>query len=308
LGVKQVLSWLPGDTETVIVGRDFLLADFAELLKSRDSYTKQIAFQQMALGWPWGLKNGTLAHYVRGERVLLAVGGARHFRLPKSLGLMPYEGCTLIAFTNNQRDRLDAFFKGASKEALKVEEIEGHRILVFQQRPESDIWTTFVGLPRPNLLLLATNIDYLKEVLSRLGGESGPRALPESEPQWQYVDTSAQFWGLRRFDRSQGDKDPSSPFWDPRKFVKSPWTDEQAIGLTFSYDPAHGKGPTITYLSGNPSSGREALLLRHEGRKFGISLRDLNATALRASYRLDDSTAPLWVFFLTYLLGHGIFV
>jgi hypothetical protein len=307
LDVQQALSWLPANTETVIVAKDFLLADFAELQKTHDSYTKEIAFQSLAL-WPLVLKNGELAAYVKGQRVLLAVEGARHFRAPKGFGLMPYEGCSLIAFASDQRDRLNAFFKLAPKAALKVEEIEGYRFRVLQQRSEDDIWTIFVGLPRPNLVLMATDLDYLKEVLSRLGGKSGPRALPKNGPEWQYVDTSAQFWGLRRFDRSGGDRDPSSPFWDPKKVVQSPWTDEQAIGLTFSYDPARGKGPTITYLSGDPSAGREALLLGYEGSKFGVALRELNGRAIQASYRVDNSTAHMFVFFLTYFLGHGIFV
>jgi hypothetical protein len=119
---------------------------------------------------------------------------------------------------------------------------------------------------------------------------------------------NAQFWGLRHFDRAGRDEDPSSPFWDPSKFVKSPWTDEQAVGLTFSYDPATGKGPTITYLSGNPSAAKEILSLRHEGNKFRSVVREIDTRAIAGSYSLEHPEAIMFTFYLTYLLGHGIFL
>jgi hypothetical protein len=141
-------------------------------------------------------------------------------------------------------------------------------------------------------------------------GKNGLRALPETLPEWRYVDTSTQFWGLRHFDRSQSqrDADPSSPFWDPRKFVKAPWTDEQAIGLTFSYDPATAKGPTITYLSGDPGAARETLSLKHERDRLGATLRDLDARAIMASYSLEHAEPLGFTFYLSYLLGHGDFL
>jgi hypothetical protein len=78
--------------------------------------------------------------------------------------------------------------------------------------------------------------------------------------------------------------------------------------LTFSYDPAAGKGPTITYLSVEPNSVRELLALRHEGDKFRSAVRELDARAIAGSYSLEHPEALLFTFYLTYLLGHGIFL
>jgi hypothetical protein len=308
LDAQQILSWLPPDTETVIVARDFTLPDPAVLEKTK-SYTQELAFSGLALRtWEGAYK--PLASYFKNQKVSLAMEGSRKFRPHGGLGLMPFEGCTLIIFDEQLSDRADQYFKAASATALRIEEVEGHKFLVFQNRLYSDtaLWTAFVGFAGPKLLLVATDMDYLRGVLSRTAGKNGVRALPDTLAEWGYVDTGAQFWGLRHFDRSGRDQDPSSPFWDPSKVVKSPWTDEQAVGLTFSYDPPNAKHPTITYLSGNPSAGKETLSLRHEGSKFGVSVRELDARAIVASYNLEHPEGNMFTFYLGAFLGHMIFL
>jgi hypothetical protein len=57
LDVQQVLSWLPTDTETVVVAKDFLLPDLARLQSNRELNTKEVGFQWTALG-AWGLRTG----------------------------------------------------------------------------------------------------------------------------------------------------------------------------------------------------------------------------------------------------------
>jgi hypothetical protein len=305
LDIQQVLSWLPPDTETVIVARDFTLPD-PETLQISRTYTQEWLFASLALR-TWGI-NAPLADYFEGQKVSLAVQGSRGFRSPKSLGFMLFEGCALIVFADRMNDRAERYFKATSNAALRVEEIEGHHIAVFQDRSESDTWTTLVGFAGPNVLLVATHSDYLREMLLRIKGKKGPKALPETLPEWGYVDVNAPFWGLRHFDRAGRDEDPSSPFWDPSKFVKAPWTDDQAIGLTFSYDPAAGKGPAITYLSGNPSAAKETLRLWYEGKRLPSVVREVDAKAIAGSYSLEHPEAIMFTFYLTYLLGHGIFL
>jgi hypothetical protein len=251
------------------------------VLEKTKLYTQELLFSGLTLrAWEGIYK--PLASYFKNQKVSPAIEGSRKFRTHHGLGLMPFEGCTLIIFDEQLSDRADQYFKATSSTALRIEEVEGHKILVFQNRRYLDTatWTNFVGFAGSNVLLVATDAGYLREVLSRIAGKNGVRAVPETLAEWGYVDSGAQFWGLRHFDRSGRDQDPSSPFWDPSKVVKAPWTDEQAIGLTFSYDPATGKGPTITYLSGNPSAAKETLSLNHDGDRFRSAVRELDARAI----------------------------
>jgi len=83
---------------------------------------------------------------------------------------------------------------------------------VFEQKLENDLWTIYVSFPQNNVVLVATNRSFLQEVLVRMRGKEGQRALPDSLPEWKYVNRNSQFWGIRHFDRTQAKMDPSSPF------------------------------------------------------------------------------------------------
>jgi hypothetical protein len=302
---QQVLSWLPSNTETVIViTKPFSLPDLRNAGWNRnfhvEAWLRAIAFTTLSLN------NGALLESFRNQQVLFAVEGSRHFRTSKSLGWFPFEGCTILLFADDQGERADSFFTSASGNALRVEEIDGLKILVFEQQMESGLWTTFVAFRQPNILLVATNLDYLREVLSRMRDNSGPGALPGTLPEWKYVKKDAEIWALRHYDRSQGDRDPTSPLWDPNKVFKTVINDEQAIGLTFSFDPLDRTEPTITYLSGNPSIAKKALGMSFEGNPANVKFRELDMNAIEASYGPGRSTDFILTLVLPFLLGHGI--
>jgi hypothetical protein len=142
-------------------------------------------------------------------------------------------------------------------------------------------------------------------------GKTGPRALPETLPEWRYVDTRARFWGLRHFDRTQMDKDPSSPFGGPKAWN---WPDDQAIGLVFSFDPASGKRPILTYLSGDTSvvgkAERSPLSFPREAEMhLNVSYQQLSPDAVQSSYDMKGPGGVFWLtLILSGMLGHGIFL
>src|SRR6185295_10790975 len=88
---------------------------------------------------------------------------------------------------------------------------------------------------------------YLREVLERIRGKAGERALRGTLAEWKFVDTKAPFWGLRHYDKSQARIDPTSPFVE-RNILGT--ADRQASGIAFGFDPGMGNGVTITYFSG----------------------------------------------------------
>ncbi len=305
--VQQILSWLPADTETVIVvTKPFSLPDLRNTDWNRDfhidAWLRAMAFTTLSLD------NGALLESFRNQQVLLAVEGSRHFRTPEGFGWFPFEGCTIVVFADDLGERADAFLNTASGSALRVEEIEGLNILVFEQRVESGLWTTFVAFKKPNILLVATNLDYLRDVLSRMRDNSRPRALPETLPEWKYVKKDAEIWALRHYDRSQGDSDPTSPFWDPKKTFQAGMNDEQAIGLTFNFDRADRKEPTITYLSGNPSVAKGTLIMPFAGSPVSVAFRELDVGAIEATYGPGPPTDAALGYGLPLLLGHGFAV
>ena len=316
-GLARVLSWLPADTETITVARGpFVFA--ANRLGQSEAKDRAISDNELGESFedlPLALlqfKNGLLAKHLVGKTINLALEGSRHFRPPARLGEMPFEGCAVAVFADSVRKEIDAFTKDAQSSILKVERIEGQDVQIFQEKLEQDTWTAFVALPNEHVILVATDRDYLAEVLARLRGKIGQRALPSDLPEWRYVNTSARFWGVRHYDKGQAQVDPSSPFGG-RKSANSP--DEQAVGLTFVLDSQGGKSATVTYLSGDsrisskPSDSPLGMAGVPEAKGLNIKYRELSPGVVQASYSLEHLEAAQFFFFvLADALGHAIYL
>ncbi len=317
--LKEVLSWLPGDTETVIgANGPFPLPDF-EKPDGNDSEREELSSADLELRMrvlPVGLfafKSGGLQKALNGKAVALAVEGSRHFRPPTALGEMLYEGCVIAVFGNAITLDRDSFMKNAVNSAVRFEDMAGVRIAVFEEGSENDVWTTFVGFPRNNIVLVATNVDYLREVLARMGGASGRRALPETLPEWKYVNTSAPVWGLRHYRKREADLDPTSPFSEQ---AAANVPDKTAIGLTFWFEPAVGRMATVAYLSANRNARQvlESYLSVADAnsaspREFRIRFRQPAPGVIEGSVALSAAEAlDRLLFGLFAMLGHAVYV
>jgi hypothetical protein len=319
--VQEVLSWLPEDTETISVARGpfDLNSKIAESTAGEDENENRVVndrelgetFEGLPLSL-FGFKDGLLLPHLKGKRISLAIEGARHFRPPKGLGEMPYEGCAVALLVDDLDTNMTSFVKQNRKSILKVDQIEGQPVAVFQEKLENDTWTAFVAFPNKNILTVATNRDYLREVLARLQGKKGKRALPDDLPEWKYVNTDLQFWGLRHFDRTQAKLDPSSPFGGQKAANDA---DEQAIGLVYVFDRSSGKTAKITYLTGDTSLGSrpDATLLSmgkgSEAAALDIKYREIGPGVVEGSYTLKNTGQVSFFFFVFMgMLGHAVFL
>lgn len=311
------LSWLPADTETLIVAngpfsippRESETDETRTCLLSKEEINENFEALPTALvGLPKGL-----IKKLNSRKVAFAMEGSRHFRSPSELGEMPYEGCDIVAFVGEVSSLGDAFMQDSKNVATKFEEVEGQRVAVFRKKLEEDVWTTLVAFPKPNVLVVATSRDYLREVLARIGGATGPRALPDELPEWKYINIHNHCWGLRHYDKSQANLDPSSPIGGEKS---ANFPDDKAIGLVFNSDAAPGRGTTITYLSGSKNVleiVQEGLFPAQSGpdsiKDLRILYREIAPGVVQGSFDLVHSE-PVWyfTFVLMAILGHGVYV
>lgn len=252
-GLPEVLSWLPADTETVISANGpFALKDFDALARGSagvdapSAEELKLQMEGLAAGL-FSLENGGLGTFLNGGKMALVVEGSRRFRRPKELGAMLFEGCAFAIMDDPAAIDSDAFMHKAAASAKRIENIEGLQIAVFEQKQEEDVWTTFVGFPRINVALVATNEDYLRTVLARMRGPAGPRALPETLPEWKYVNTGAPVWAVRHYQRSDAALDPTSPFHG-----------KDAHGEDAHGKDAHGKDTHGKDAHGKDAHGKDA--------------------------------------------------
>jgi len=315
--LKDVLSWLPNDTETLIgANGPYRFPDLDQ--RSDDDATQpeltstELELQMRSLPLAlFGLKNGILQKGLKDRMVSFAVEGSRHFRPPTGLGEMLYEGCAIAILASATSLDRESFMNSAANSATRFEEIAGVRTAVFEERLEEDVWTIFVAFPRSNIVLAATNEDYLRTVLERMGGNTGPRALPEALPEWKYANTRAPLWGLRHYQKLEASSDPTSPFAEAAEFA-----DDLAVGLTFSFEPAVRRTATVVYLSANKNSRQ--LFQDYLGgadadsaspREFQIRFREPAPGVLEGSATLSlKEMSYRFIFGLMGMLGHAIYL
>lgn len=316
--VQQVLKWLPADTETLLVANGPFKLDLSsfdgkpgasELAPEEIRGIFRGEVQRLI-----GVKDLTLARRVMEHHIIASVEGSRRFRPPSGLGEMPYEGCLILIFQDDIHSDITDFF-ASLKAPWSETNIEGERVATVQEKEEDDLWTNFVASPDKNILLVATNADYLSEVLRRRQGRMDERALPDSLPEWNYVNPRAEIWGVRHFDRQRAESDPSSPFL--RGGNDMGMSDDAAIGVVFEVNPTL-RTAMVTYLSSNPSVAKRAdgplldpyqIESIEEARSLDIQLKSLDATATKATYQLREILATRMLeFVLIWLVGHGVYV
>jgi hypothetical protein len=316
--LNQVLSWLPVDTETILGANGPFAWDPTKALSDDSASHEPLTTTELEMQsrmFPMALldfKNGGLGEFVKGKTVSLAIEGSRRFRPPRALGGMRYDGCLIIVFVPTVSLDGAAFMRAAAKSAVRFEEHNGTRISVFEEEAENDTWTTFVGFPRSNVVVVATNLDYLLTLLDRMR-VPGTRALPQGLLEWKYVKTSAPVWGMRHYQKQGAELDPSSPF-QGRKAANIP--DANAVGVTFSFAPAVDRTATVDYLSTNPDVQRilSGYLMMADAataapRESQMHLRQPAIGVLEASINLSATEAiDRLLFGLLAMLGHAVYV
>ena len=318
-GVQQALAWLPPDTQTVIAAdlERGPAVTVNQLFRAKQNDTNpQLATKELweqFTGLPLRLfqtKGGAVADMFTGQRIVWALEGSRQFRAPSGLGEMPFEGCEIAMFANDISSGRRKFLSSAKSFGMATEQIEGQAVSSYPEKKEDDTWTIYVAFPRPKMVLLATNRDYLQQVLARMKQPGATSALPSSLPEWKYVNTGNPFWAVRHFDKGQSSGDPTSPFGGKRLANVQ---DDQAVGVTFNFDPSKGSTATVTFLSGDPAISQKLKAFIPSGEEEGpkewnVSFRDLAAGVAEASFQLPrQEGVSRFILFLQALLGHATY-
>jgi hypothetical protein len=305
--IDEMLWWLPEDTETVSVARGPFKARRNSANISPSKYL-DYALTASALALFHTIRGGRFYKSLVGSTVKFGVEGSRKYRAPTSLGGMRYEGCHITVFESGMVPSRSARISEMTQLANRVQTIEGQRVMMFEEEMEDDMWKIYVAFPASNVLLCATNQDFLTQVLNRMHHREAKRALPEDLPEWKQVNTNARFWAVRHYDRTDTLFDPSTPVSGNNRAAS--WADTQAVGIVLEFDSDRSKVVTVRYLSGN----KDALkVFSDEHKKIGqgfkpvIRLREPGVVEMIVPFDSEDG-GGISLFILMMLLGHGVYV
>ena len=302
IGIENVISWLPLDTETLIVAHGpFDIADTSDDVPIRLA----LGLGKMAATGPLPAnKFNRILQQLREARVSFAVEGARRFRAPQELGLAPYEGCHVTVFEKSDVPKIDAFLRDLQSTSEGSTKIGGVTAIRLRWRAEKDDWSAFVVRPQPNVIVVSTSESMLEDVLARTKGAVVGRALPSSLQEWSNVDTTARVWAIRHYARADNDADPTSPLTSQERAANVP--DSLAIGITISIASDTG-GVVANYLSRNPQADQIV-------RQFWMSngLQPSIVAGPRGVRIIVSSASPemraMLAFVMFGVLGHAVYV
>jgi hypothetical protein len=232
--IDEVLWWLPEDTEVIAVTQ-----------RPRDKVSVGISGVAVA-----SVKRGEFAKKLQQLSPQLILEGSRKFRTPRGLGMMTFEGCTVV-ITPPDPPADSELQKWLIQNANRTEQVVGFKTYILDEKIEQDQWHFLITQPRPNIWLCATNKKYLESVLirrirSKEERLKTTRALPETLPEWKCIDTDASEWALRHYRKDQALLDPTSPLSGTKRMATIP--DGAAMGMTYSFNTDNNIA-TIYYLT-----------------------------------------------------------
>lgn len=321
--VNDAVWWLPEDTQTLFVARGpFKMPPRIDAPAEMFGLVRQakLALWSIPVGMLLTIDDGRYAKPLAGRNIKFGLEGARKFRAPAGLGDANFEGCEIVVFQQSLGALRQQLMTQMEQRAKHRQQIAGHRVAMFEQKLEDDLWKVFVAIPRPDTLICASDEGFLREVLTRMAQKGSKRALPESLPEWQEVNIAAPFFAVRHFDRDDAELDPSSPLrTEP---LGGDFLDDQAVGVVFEFDPSRSEVATIKYLSGN----KDALKLWTENEdglvdsvnssrgddeddEYAPALRERKPGVVEILFTLNkQGSVDIFIWTLMAQLGHFTFV
>ncbi len=243
---KTILDWLPPVTQTLIVAsQPFVISKQVEF-GEKDSESSINLLRSFALGRVADFP--TLYEALGGQRVSLSVAGVRRFRDFSGIGLGPFDGCAVIAFSQPFSKALDVMLR----EMPQIKE-EGAAVFILStvregsRRAQPEDLSLFVTQLGPSVLAVATERESMHMLLNRRIHAASPRALPTGLPEWKYVDSTAPVWAVRHFRRTY---DPTAKRLSALTGPLEELDDSDVVGLVHNARPP-GTSQIVDYFSNN---------------------------------------------------------
>jgi hypothetical protein len=242
---SAVLGWLPTDTQTLVVARQ----PFVIPKHDPDAVVEPAPvdfLRRLVLGrldeFPM------LYQAIAGRTVKFALSSVSDFREFSGLGLVPYDGCAVIVFSEPLGGSLHSAIFGQPKE-----DWSGATIFSFSTEREGSLRSSpeqtnlFVTQLGSNVLIAATDRNSLHSLLERQAGSQTGRALPNVLPEWKEVGATAAVWAMRHYKRTY-DRKTKLPVLSLGPLEEL--DDSEAVGVVYNAQP-FGPAQKVYYLSHN---------------------------------------------------------
>ena len=208
--LAEVVSWLPPDTELVYFARGTrTLAAMRGTDAPGEVSTEHAMLTFLLIPFEWE-DPGELEPSHDAMQLSLVVHSARAFAPAEKMESTWYEGCAVYCFARELTEADHGFLASLRRTPDRSLTVEGFEVSV-DEHTEWGI-TNYWVVPRPDLLVWASDLRFLSQVLRSLrGADDDPDETVLRLPEWSWIDESATIAAIRHYDPNNADRDTTSP-------------------------------------------------------------------------------------------------
>jgi hypothetical protein len=321
--VADALKWLPVDTQTVIVANGPFRLQIQEPTDDQDldAFYKQekVSFADLIRSSVFYLFGCCQGQGDASESLIaladlefeFALEGSRRFRAPRNFGMMSYQGSLIASVVESGKGKLGLLFDTITKQADELVEIVDAKVAVFHARPGDLLFdgapVIYVTSPRPGLLCVASDRDYLETLLRRMAVPSPVVAFPDDLQEWKHVDSKASVFAIRHYRSDDAADDPTSPL---RGRAAANCPDAKAVGLVFECREGETQTAIARYLTRAPDPiavVRIGWMMPNEGLSPDFAIVAPGVAQISQVVVKPLPASRFW-FVLSAYLGHAIYL
>jgi hypothetical protein len=284
--IQDVLGWYPADTETITAAVGPFKVVIAEKGTEKKILTLGKELEAASVEPFTEVGDGTLSKLLSGRKVLLGMAGMRNFTDPRGFGVGSYAGCHVLVFQQwdgPARGAVTHSLQAATETTCKIGE---DTVFVFKEENEQGIRTTYLMQPQDDVLLCATDLDFLKEMLIRKNKHAKVEAAATRLEGWKELVGTARFWALRSINFGG-------------------YGNIECDGAVFTFNPGHA--PKIAYFTKAKGAG-QAIKKSWTGWSGNAILTPSTHTirpgVIQATFQFDQKSRGYFLIGLLGLLGH----
>ncbi len=211
--IQQVLSWLPIETESLFVARGpaelAVIVDDERSRSEKNHEAKEIESSLENICWVlpasplYEIAHGKYSKHLKGHKAAFVIEASCRFQSVQADGpvlVSKYAGCHVFVFEKDLGETGKSLMNSAMEDAVKVITLADHKVAFFEMRlGPKDSQTFLITQPKPNILLIGADRDYLLELLKRMSDEPETRAFPKDLSVWKQFDPNSRYWAIRRY-------------------------------------------------------------------------------------------------------------
>lgn len=225
--LTELFRWLPADTEAVTVTQSpTVLSSSKDWIEPEPGcFTQRITTLLGVL---------PAQSWADGVKLNLVVTGSRNFRPPTGLGMFCFDGCSILRFAKDSPVGVKQFVESADKHCNYKLMVNGASVYCFRQQMMDDIWTFYLYPLSPDIVLWASNKNYLQELLMRQRSALPQQSFLVESKLWANIDTSSEFFGMRNIRKvaTESDIPTSDRIFDAHGFEHK---EKSPIGYSVCY-------------------------------------------------------------------------